>query len=150
MRNVCLRIVAILALVFALSPFTPAQQRDDVDRLMDHYLAIQASLAKDIAGSIQKDAAELTAAAEQLQQSDAAFGDVARRARLINSRDLNAARFHFSHISEALVKVLGGRSGNSGFHFFRCEANGKVWIQRSAVPANPYAGGKNCGEQFTK
>lgn len=148
MRNVCLRFVAILALVLALSPFAPAQQPAEVDGLMDHYLAIHASLARDIAGSIQKDASELTAAAKQLQQSDAAFGEVARKAGLINSRDLNAARFHFARISEVLVKVLSGRSGNGGFHFFRCESSGKVWIQRSTVPANPYAGGKNCGEEF--
>lgn len=154
MREVCrFYLVAMLLCLCASAPAL-AQQKAAVDRMMDHYLGIHSSLAKNIGGSINKEASELAAAAEQLQSSTQdqslrdTFGDMARRARVMSSRDLNATRFHFSHLSDVLIDLLNEQRWTSGYHFFRCEAHGKYWIQRGEEPMNPYAsGGRSCGEK---
>ncbi|CAN5614092.1 hypothetical protein BH23BAC4_BH23BAC4_06080 [soil metagenome] len=134
------------------APSRPATATSDraPAELLTSYFAIGDLLAEDRATGTAPRARELSRAAARLpsavDQRDA--GIIQNRAdRIAASTDLGAIRLHYSHLSDALDRVLRAAdiSGDMPVHFFHCGMytdgpRSGVWLQRTVTPRNPYFG----------
>jgi len=120
-----------------------------VKSVLDHYLAIQAVLAKDSIKGVDEDA---NAIAKAVRGDDMKMlsSDVAAQAEaLAKAADLKAARTAFKPLSNSLIKYLAdNKAGKGTYHEAYCPMVKASWLQTDKDIRNPYMGKAmlGCGE----
>jgi hypothetical protein len=120
-----------------------------VKSVLDHYLAIQAALAKDSIEGLDENA---NAIAKTIRGDDMKMlpPDVAAQAEtLAKATDLKAARVAFKPLSNSLIKYLtDNKAGKDTYHEAFCPMVGASWLQTEKNIKNPYMGSAmaSCGE----
>jgi len=159
MKLSTLSIRLLLATTLFLLPFAgfaaDAKMADNaplmepVKSVLDHYLLIQAELAKD---SINGVATNATAIVGEVRgdQMKMLSADVATEAdALAKAADLPAAREAFKPLSQSLIKYLTDTEAGKGtYHEAYCPMVRASWLQTEPAIRNPYLGREmlTCGE----
>lgn len=109
--------------------------------VLDHYLIIQAELAKDSVKSLDEHA---NAIAKAVKGDDMKMlsPDIATQAEsLAKTKDLKAAREAFKPLSASLVKYLAdNKPGKGTYHEAYCPMVKANWLQTGTDITNPYMG----------
>jgi Cu(I)/Ag(I) efflux system membrane fusion protein len=117
--------------------------------VLDHYLMIQAALAKDSIKGVDENAKAI-AKAVRGDEMKMLSPDVATQAEtLAKAADLKAAREAFKPLSDSLIKYLADRKAGVGiYHEAFCPMANASWLQTNNVIINPYLGTSmsSCGE----
>lgn len=146
--------IAIVALPFA--SFAADEKMADSSALMqpvksvlDHYLMIQAALAKDSLKGVDENASAIAKAVKG-DEMKMLSPDVATEAEtLAKAADLSAARAAFKPLSNSLIKYLADHKAGVGtYHEAFCPMAGASWLQTEKDIKNPYMGTamSSCGE----
>lgn len=120
-----------------------------VKSVLDHYLMIQAALAKDSIKGVDENASAIAKAvlADKMKMLSS---DVATQAAtLAKATDLKAARAAFKPLSHSLIKYLADNKAGAGtYHEAFCPMVGASWLQTEKNIKNPYMGKAmlSCGE----
>ncbi|HKW29258.1 MAG TPA: DUF3347 domain-containing protein [Verrucomicrobiae bacterium] len=118
-----------------------------VKSVYDHYLTIQASLAKD---SLSGVAANAEAIAKAVQTDAKALpAAVATEAEtLAKASDLKSARAAFKPLSDSLIQYLAGHKAKDAYVQVYCPMARASWLQADKNVNNPYLGLEmpTCGE----
>lgn len=120
-----------------------------VKSVLDHYLMIQAALARDSIKGVDENASAIAKAVKG-DEMKMLSSDVATQAgSLAKATDLKAARAAFKPLSNSLIKYLTDRKAGMGtYHEAFCPMAGASWLQTEKSIKNPYMGGamSSCGE----
>jgi hypothetical protein len=127
-----------------------------LEKTLDSYFAILASLSKDSMDNVQanaKDLAErMSKVAEHCRTSKDGCGkscrpgllaDASAAAKSLSEKaDIGEARSEFGVLSEKLAEFLKNvqEEGTGKLHVFKCDMAKKVWLQKNEDPGNPYYG----------
>jgi hypothetical protein len=115
--------------------------------VMDPYLKIQVSLARDSVDDVKANAGNLTTAATALGAP--AMKIFTASAQLTEAADITDARDKFGVLSEALVAYMDGLhlTAPDGVRVALCPMKLKPWLQAGANISNPYYGSSmpTCG-----
>ncbi len=120
-----------------------------VKSVLDHYLLVQAALAKDSIKGVDENA---SAIAKAVKGDDMKMlsPDVATQAEtLAKTTDLETARAAFKPLSNSLIKYLADHKVGAGtYHEAFCPMAGASWLQTEKSIKNPYMGSamSSCGE----
>jgi hypothetical protein len=118
-----------------------------VKSVYDHYLKIQASLAKDSLTGVAKNAEAIAKAVHG--DAQALPADVGTQATsLAQAKDLKAARDAFKPLSDSLIKYLADHNARNAYVQVYCPMANANWLQADKHVANPYLGKEmpTCGE----
>ena len=114
---------------------------EPVKSVLDHYLMIQAELAKDSVKGLDEHA---NAIAKAVKGDDIKMlsADVAKQAEtLAKAKDLKAAREAFKPLSASLIKYLAdNKAGKGTYHEAYCPMVKASWLQKETQIRNPYMG----------
>src|SRR5438874_1134959 len=145
-----------VALAIAAAPLAAISAESKADPLMepvksvlDHYLKIQAELAKDSLKGVDEHA---NAIAKAVKGDDMKMlsPDVAKQAEsLAQAKDLKAAREADKPLSASLIKYLtDNKAGKGIYHEAYCPMVKASWLQTDKAIKNPYMGKEmlTCGE----
>jgi hypothetical protein len=113
----------------------------------DHYLTIQASLAKDSLSGVAVNADAITKAVQTDAKSLPAA--VATEAEtLAQAKDLKSARAAFKPLSDSLIQYLGDHKARGAYVHVYCPMANASWLQADKNVNNPYMGKamSGCGE----
>src|SRR2546426_298693 len=114
---------------------------EPVKSVMDHYLKIQAGLAKDSIKGVEDHA---TAIAKAVEGDDGKMlpAEVAKQAEtLAHAKDIKAARAAFKPLSASLIKYLADNNAGKGtYHEAYCPMVKASWLQKQTQIRNPYMG----------
>ena len=144
-------LVAIAGFLFT-SPVRAADETmpmEPVKSVLDHYLKIQAELAKDSINGIDEQA---KAIAKAVRGDDMKMlsTDVADQADMLAmAKDLKSAREAFKPLSNSLIKYLTNTKASRGeFRQAYCPMANASWLQTGKEISNPYLGKElpTCGE----
>ena len=122
---------------------------EPVKSVLDHYLKIQAELAKD---SVKDVGEHATAIAKAVKGDEMKMlsPDVAQQAeKLAQAKDITADREAFKPLSASLVKYLAdNKAGKGTYHEAYCPMAKASWLQTGTAIKNPYMGKAmlSCGE----
>jgi hypothetical protein len=138
--------VGLLAGVGARASENPALTAP-VKSVYDHYLKIQADLAKDSLTGVAENANAITKAV----QGDAKIlpAEVGTQAEaLAKAKDLSSARAAFKPLSDALIKYLADNKTKGAYVEVYCPMARASWLQADKNVRNPYLGQSmpDCGE----
>ena len=131
---------ALIALPLA-SFAEEAALMEPVKSVYDHYIAIQADLAKDSVSGLDEHANAIAKAVKGDEMKMLA-PDVAKQAEtLAKAKDLKAARAAFKPLSTSLVKYLAdNKAGKGTYHEAYCPMVKASWLQKGTDIKNPYMG----------
>lgn len=119
-----------------------------LDRIMEPYLRVHASLAADKLESVPADAKALLSEATKLGDAGGKLAAAARE--VAAATDLKGARAAFGRLSEALLAYVAStkQAIGSGLHVVYCPMVKQRWVQKGTDIANPYFGTQmlRCGE----
>jgi hypothetical protein len=120
-----------------------------VKSVLDHYLIIQAELAKDSIQGLGENASAIAKAVRN-DETKKLSSDVATQAEtLAKATDLETARAAFKPLSDSLIKYLADNKAGAGtYHEAFCPMAGASWLQTESDIKNPYLGKamSSCGE----
>ena len=120
-----------------------------VKSVLDHYLMIQAELAKDSIKGLDEHANAIAKAVGG-DEMKMLSPDVAKQAEtLAKATDLKAAREAFKPLSKSLIKYLAdNKAGKGTYHEAYCPMVKASWLQTDKSIKNPYMGKAmlTCGE----
>ena len=120
-----------------------------VKSVLDHYLMIQAELAKDSIKGLDEHANAIAKAVKG-DEMKMLPPDIAKQAdALAQAKDLKAAREAFKPLSASLVKYLAdNKAGQGTYHEAYCPMVKANWLQTGKAIKNPYMGKAmlTCGE----
>ena len=151
----CLLVAAVLGTLPFASFAADEKMMDNsalmqpVKSVLDHYLMIQAALAKDSIKGVDENA---SAIAKAVRGDDMKMlsPDVAAQAEtLAKATDLETARAAFKPLSNSLIKYLTDHKAGAGaYHEAFCPMAGASWLQTEKNIKNPYMGNamSSCGE----
>jgi len=139
-------LIALLTVVLSLVAASRAQA--DVRDLVDPYLRIHASLAKDtFDGGVKSDARAIVRAARALGTDGVKLGEVATA--LEAAADLKAARTSFGDMTDELLAYAEKTTTAlpAEVRVAYCPMAQKSWLQKDEAIANPYYGSSmlTCG-----
>lgn len=147
-------IVAIITTVIGLGFVTAARAGNSpaleqpAKSVYDHYLKIQAQLAKDSMQDVREQAGAIVKAAKSDSGKvlPAKVGDEA--ATLAGAKDLKAARAAFNPLSNSLIKYLADHHAKGAYVQVYCPMAKASWLQADKNVKNPYLGKamSMCGE----
>jgi Cu(I)/Ag(I) efflux system membrane fusion protein/cobalt-zinc-cadmium efflux system membrane fusion protein len=141
-----------------------AHIRNQVDYLMEHYLAIQKNLAEDKTDAVALNARGLITASEEIVkhfghtesglnvQAEKAVQKINETAKKLNGKDIKSDRASFGDLSTATQTLIGQIRPDSKrwpkLYVMYCSMADKHWIQASPKVVNPYYGSQmlECGE----
>lgn len=116
---------------------------------MNHYIAVQETLAADSMEGVAAHAGELAAQLSSLDDAEAAAAAQA----IADNGDIDAARRHFETVSIAVLDRLRTHGVEEGeYHEAHCRMafgnRGASWVQADTTVNNPYYGATmlRCGE----
>src|SRR6266550_5762369 len=140
------RLVLALAVVAAPVAAISAENKADpmmepVKSVYDHYLKIQAELAKDSLKGVDEHANAIAKAVKG-DNMKMLSSDVATQAEaLAQAKDLKAAREAFKPLSASLIKYLADNKVPKGtYHEVYCPMVKASWLQKGTDIKNPYMG----------
>jgi len=112
-----------------------------VKSVLDHYLMIQAELAKDSIKGLDE-YANAIAKAVKGDEMKMLSPDVAKQAEaLAKAKNIKTAREAFKPLSASLVKYLAdNKAGKGTYHEAYCPMVKASWLQTSKDITNPYMG----------
>lgn len=118
-----------------------------VKSVYDHYLTIQASLAKDSLSGVADNAGAIA----KTVQTDAKLlpAAVATEAEaLARTLDLKSARAAFKPLSDSLIQYLADHKARGAYVQVYCPMANASWLQTGKNVSNPYMGRamSECGE----
>ena len=129
-----------------------ASLMEPVDSVLDHYLKIQETLAKDSINGVSENASAIVKAVKGDEMKKLS-PEVAKQAEaLANAKDLKSARQAFRPLSDSLIKYLAdNKAGIGKYHEAYCPMAKASWLQTGKDIKNPYMGKKmlDCGELKT-
>src|SRR6266550_5574417 len=114
---------------------------EPVKSVYDHYLKIQAELAKDSLKGVDEHANAIAKAVKG-DNMKMLSSDVATQAEaLAQAKDLKAAREAFKPLSASLIKYLADNKVPKGtYHEVYCPMVKASWLQKGTDIKNPYMG----------
>src|SRR6266699_1103706 len=155
MKNTVRTVLAIAVVAAPLASFSAESKKMDdalmepVKSVLDHYLKIQAELAKDSLKGVDEHANAIAKAVKG-DAMKMLSPDVAKQAdTLAQAKDLKAARAAFKPLSASLVKYLAdNKAGVGTYHEAYCPMVKASWLQTGKAIKNPYMGKEmlSCGE----
>lgn len=138
-----------MALVL-LSSTAWAEKKSERAALLDHYLAIQSSLAGDSTEGVKKAALRVASAASKTPGMSSELAKEARKAALAvaKAKDLAQARTEFKKLSKPVVSWVES-ARPEGVEIAYCSMAGAKWVQKKGKIHNPYFGKQMlmCGEK---
>src|SRR6266700_5777430 len=120
---------------------TESALMEPVKSVLDHYLVIQAELAKDSIKGVDENANAIAKAVKG-DEMKMLSPDVAKQAETVaKAKDLKAAREAFKPLSASLVKYLAdNKAGKGVYHEAYCPMAKSSWLQTEKEVRNPYYG----------
>ncbi|HXT12592.1 MAG TPA: DUF3347 domain-containing protein [Candidatus Angelobacter sp.] len=122
---------------------------EPVKSVFDHYLKIEAALAKDSIAGLTEQASAI-AKAVRSDEIKMLSPDVAKQAGVLaQAKDLPSAREAFKPLSDSLIKYLAdNKAGKGTYHEAYCPMAKASWLQTGTTIKNPYLGKSmpDCGE----
>ena len=147
-RLVC--VMALAAAAFACAPGaaeTPKEGSPLPKSIVDPYVKIQESLAKDSLDGVHQHAGEIATAATSLGAPAMKIDTAA--VQLASAAEIEDARNKFGTLSDAIVAYVDGLKLTlpEGIRVATCPMKQKPWLQAGADIANPYFGASmpTCG-----
>ncbi len=123
--------------------------------LVEPYIAIQETLARDSLEKLSELSAQVVVAAEPVQ-SQAGVGEVVAGAGRVAAQDIDTARAGFQKMSMGLITYLKGHADQrNGYEVVFCPMafnnKGAYWVQKTGEIVNPYHGMMmlHCGDKVT-
>ena len=112
--------------------------------LVEPYIAIQETLARDSLEKLSELSAQVVVAAEPVQ-SQAGVGEVVAGAGRVAAQDIDTARAGFQKMSMGLITYLKGHADQrNGYEVVFCPMafnnKGAYWVQKKGEILNPYHG----------
>ena len=142
LKTLTLTLLAVAGLIFNTSvrAADPALM-EPVKSVLDHYLTIQAELAKDSIKGVDENATAIAKAVKS-DEMKMLSADVAKQAEAVaKAKDLKAAREAFKPLSASLVKYLAdNKAGKGVYHEAYCPMVKASWLQTEKEIKNPYMG----------
>ena len=142
-------VAAPIAAISAESKISGDPLMEPVKSVLDHYLKIQAELAKDSIKGLDEHAGAIAKAVKG-DAMKMLSPDVAKEAEtLAQAKDIKAARQAFKPLSASLVKYLAdSKAGKGTYHEAYCPMVKASWLQTEKTIKNPYMGKEmlTCGE----
>jgi hypothetical protein len=122
------------------------QAADVPTEVLDSYLKVQTALAADELATATLESKALAVAAVKAGGDSAKLGPPAEK--LGAAKSLEAARAAFGDLSDAIIKLAGGKSPGGDVHVAYCPMVKKSWLQKGETISNPYYGKSmlTCGE----
>ncbi len=146
------RIFVVVAMFVPASIFAGSVDRE-MERVLDQYLTIHASLTNDSVAGVDAAARSIVEIVEAIQTDDRQVQELGKSlvkaASAIQGKELEAARNEFFELSKPLLAyVYRLYSGEREYLRFYCDMAKKGWIQNSKAVRNPYYGSSmlTCGE----
>jgi hypothetical protein len=145
-RLVCL--IALVVTACAPAAETPKEGSPMPKSIVDPYLKVQESLAKDSVDGVRQHAGEIATAATTLGAPAVKIDTAA--VQLASATEIEDARTKFGALSDAIVAYVDGLKLTlpEGVRVAICPMNQKPWLQAQADIANPYFGTSmsTCGD----
>ncbi|HXR48133.1 MAG TPA: DUF3347 domain-containing protein [Candidatus Limnocylindrales bacterium] len=118
-----------------------------VKSVYDHYLTIQASLAKDSLSGVA-DNANAIAKAVQTDAKSLPAAVATEAEALARTSDLKSARAAFKPLSDSLIQYLADHKARDAYVQVYCSMANASWLQAGKNVSNPYMGRamSECGE----
>lgn len=118
-----------------------------VKSVYDHYLTIQASLAKDSLSGVAGDA-DAIAKAVQTDAKSLPAAVASEAEALARTSDLKSARAAFKPLSDSLIQYLTDHKARGAYVQVYCPMANASWLQAGKNVSNPYMGRamSECGE----
>ena len=118
-----------------------------VKSVYDHYLTIQASLAKDSLSGVA-DNANAIAKAVQTDAKSLPAAVATEAEALARTSDLKSARAAFKPLSDSLIQYLADHKARDAYVQVYCPMANASWLQAGKNVSNPYMGQamSECGE----
>lgn len=123
--------------------------------LVEPYIAIQETLARDSLEKLSELSAQVVVAAEPVQ-SQAGVGEVVAGAGRVAAQDIDTARAGFQKMSMGLITYLKAHADQrGGYEVVFCPMafnnKGAYWVQKTGEIVNPYHGMMmlHCGDKVT-
>lgn len=140
----------LLAATFIAAPmagFAETKTMDEsalmqpVKSVLDHYLMIQADLAKDSIKGLSDHTSAISKAVSGDSMKMLSF-DVAKQAETLGkTKDIKSAREAFKPLSNSLIKYLAdNKAGKGTYHEAYCPMVKASWLQTEKEIKNPYLG----------
>ena len=125
----------------AFGSFAADALMEPVKSVLDHYLMIQAGLAKDSIKGLDEHANAIAKAVKG-DEMKMLSPDIAKQAEMVaKAKDLKAAREAFKPLSASLVKYLAdNKAGKGVYHEAYCPMVKASWLQKEMEIKNPYMG----------
>lgn len=125
-----------------------AALREPVKSVYDHYLTIQAGLAKDSLAGVAENAGAIAKAVQGDDTKMLPAEVAAQAATLAKASDLKAARAAFKPLSDSLIKYLADHHAKDAYVQVYCSMAQAGWLQKDGNVNNPYFGKamSQCGE----
>ena len=121
---------------------------EPVKSVYDHYLSIQAGLAKDSLAGVAENAGAIASAVQgdSMKMLPAAVATEAEA--LAQARDLKTARAAFKPLSDSLINYLADHKAKGAYVQVYCPMARANWLQADKTVNNPYFGQAmaSCGE----
>lgn len=142
-KSVAFAVMAVLGVVLN-TPVRAAESpalMESVKSVLDHYLMIQAELAKDSVKGLDEHANAIAKAVKD-DEMKMLSPDAAKQAEtLAKAKDLKTAREAFKPLSASLVKYLADhKAGKGTYHEGYCPMVKANWLQTEKTVVNPYMG----------
>ena len=118
-----------------------------VKSVYDHYLTIQASLAKDSMTGVAENA-DAIAKAVQTDAKELPATVAGEAEALAKATDLTSARAAFKPLSDSLIQYLADHKAKGAYVQVYCPMANASWLQAGKNVSNPYMGRamSECGE----
>ena len=149
MKGILISLVSAMAIGFVMASPPSALH----EQLLEHYYAIQKSLAADSIAGIPAAAAQIAKLSRSATAKDSPakpeLTPLANAAAGLESTDLKSARDGFGELSDRLIAFMKAKKAKSDPPYqFYCPMVKKYWLQADQQTRNPYYGSSmpKCGE----
>lgn len=146
----CSSVILILAACGGAGPAAPASKSESV---VEPYVTIQETLARDSLDRLSELSAQVVVAADPLQR-EPGIGEMTAGAGRVAAQDIDTARAGFQKMSMGLITYLKTHADKrAGYEVVFCPMafnnKGAYWVQKTGEIVNPYHGMMmlHCGDK---
>lgn len=147
------RILSVVVVVAACSGESKKSAPTGSGSVIEPYVTIQETLARDSLDRLSELSAQIVVAAEPLQQ-EAGIADVVVGAGRVAAQDIETARAGFEKMSMGMITYLKAHDDKrTGYEVVFCPMafnnKGAYWVQKEGEIVNPYHGMMmlHCGDK---
>jgi hypothetical protein len=111
-----------------------------VRAMLDYYLKIQESLARDSMNGIKADANSLASLVRENESAGLPPQVAGQAATLAEARHISKARDAFKPLSDSIIACVKTSTSPGTYYEFYCRPLHASWLQASPSPMDPYMG----------